>query len=52
LSWDYSKKKESNLIINKYQMTFQASDYKENHFLDLLDDNYLPIKPTYMKGGA
>lgn len=33
-------------------MTFQASDYKENHFLDLLNDNYLPIKPTYMKGGA
>ena len=31
-------------------MTFQASDYKGNHFL--FDDNYLPIKPTYTKGGT
>ena len=33
-------------------MIFQASDYKENHFLDLLNDDYLPIKPTYIKGEA
>ena len=33
-------------------MTFQASDYKGNNFLDLIDDNNLPTKPTYMKGGA
>jgi len=31
-------------------MTFQALDYKGNYFLNLLNDNYLPIKPTYMKG--
>jgi len=31
---------------------FQASDFKENYFLNLLDNNYLSIKPTYMKGGA
>ena len=30
-------------------MTFQVLDYKENHFLDLLDDNYLSIKPSYTK---
>jgi len=33
-------------------MIFQVSDFKENHFLDLLDDKYLLIKPTYMKDSA
>ena len=33
-------------------MMFQASDYKGNNFFDLLNDNYLPTKPTYMKDGA
>ena len=33
-------------------MPFQASDYKGNHFLDLLDNDYLSIKPTYIKGGT
>ena len=33
-------------------MYFQALDYKGNHFLNLLDDDYLPIKPTYMKSGT
>jgi len=30
-------------------MTFQVSDYKGNHFLDLLDNDYLFIKPTHIK---
>jgi len=30
-------------------MIFQISNLKENYFLNLLDDDYLPIKPTYMK---
>ena len=33
-------------------MTFQVSDFKRNYFLKLLDDEYLPIKPTYTKDGA
>ena len=49
--WDFSKKIESDLIINEWQMTFQALDYKGNHFLNLLNEEYLPIKPMYMKGG-
>ena len=49
-SWDFSKKEECDSIIQNWQMTFQASDYKGNHFL--FDDNYLPIKPTYTKGGT
>ena len=32
-------------------MTFQASDRKGKHFLDLLDDDFNTIKPSYMKGG-
>ena len=49
--WDFSKKIESDSIINEWQMTFQALDYKGNHFLNLLNEEYLPIKPMYMKGG-
>ena len=32
-------------------MTFQASDSKENQFLNLLDDNFNIIEPFYAKGG-
>jgi len=32
-------------------MTFQVSDAKEQHFLELLDDNLNPIEPLYAKGG-
>jgi len=32
-------------------MTFQASNEKGYHFLDLLDDNNKPLEPTYSKGG-
>ena len=30
---------------------FQVSDLKENHFLNLFDNEYLPVNPTYMKDG-
>jgi len=32
-------------------MTFQASDVKGKHFLDLLDNELNVIKPSYTKGG-
>ena len=32
-------------------MTFQALDGKERQFLDLLDDNFNIIEPSYAKGG-
>ena len=32
-------------------MTFQTSDAKEQHFLELLDEDLNPIKPLYAKGG-
>ena len=28
------------------------SDLKENHFLELLDNNFHPIQPTYTRNGA
>ena len=30
---------------------FQASDVKGRQFLDLLDDDLQPIKPSYLKEG-
>ena len=50
-SWDFCKKIDSDDIIKQWKMTFQASDGKGNHFLDLLDDDLNPIEPSYIKGG-
>ena len=33
-------------------MMFQASNLKENQFLDLLDDNNNIIELSYIKGGS
>ena len=33
-------------------MSFQVLDYKENNFLNFLNDNYLSTIVTYMKGSA
>jgi len=33
-------------------MMFQASDVKGRQFLELLNDNLHPIKPSYFKGGS
>jgi len=30
-------------------MTFQASDFKDKHFLDLLDNDLFPIELSYIK---
>ena len=32
-------------------MQFQASDSKENNFLDLLDNDFNSIEPSYIRGG-
>jgi len=52
LFWDYYKKIDSNNIINLWKMTFQALDGKGRHFLDLVDDSCVDIKPSYIKGGS
>ena len=49
-SWDYCKKVNSNDIIKQWRMTFQASDGKGRHFLDLVDDNLETVELSYIKG--
>jgi len=51
-SWDFDKKNKCNNIIKDWHMTSQASDFKGKHFLDLLDDELLPIEPLYTKRGS
>jgi len=51
ISWDFCKKTNSNDIINQWKMTFQASERKGKHFLDLLDNDFNPIELSYTKGG-
>jgi len=50
--WNFSKKCKSNNILNVWKIMFQASDLKENQFLDLVDNNNNIIKLTYIKGGS
>jgi len=52
MSWDFSKKSKSDDILKVWKMTFQASDLKENQFLDLLNDINNIIKLSYVKGGS
>ena len=49
--WDFCKKAESDNIVKQWKMCFQAFDGKGNNFLDLLDDNFNIIEPSYIKGG-
>ena len=51
-SWDFSKKRKSNNIINVWKMMFQASNLKGKQFLDLLDNNNNIIELSYVKGGS
>jgi len=51
MSQDYNRKTECNDILNTWKMTFQALDGKGRQFLDLLDDNFNIIKPSYAKEG-
>ena len=51
-SWEFGRKEKCNSIIYKWQMYFQASEYKRRNFLDLNDDNNQPIHLTYSKGSA
>ena len=56
LSWEFSRKEECDSIIQKWQMIFQALEFKERKFLKLNDNDNTPIHPTYVptyaKGGA
>ena len=45
----FSRKKERNFIVHKWQVYFQALEYKGRNFLNLNDNNYQPICLTYTK---
>ena len=51
ISWNYCKKSNCDEINKLWKMTFQASDGRGNHFLDLLDDDLNAIEPHQVKGG-
>jgi len=51
ISWDYCKKVDSDRNINLWKITFQVSDGKGRHFLNLVDDYLETIEPSYSKGG-
>ena len=47
--WEFNKKEECDFIVEKWQIYFQASNYKEKNFLNLnINDSY-PIHPIYLK---
>ena len=50
-SWDFNKKIKCDNIINKWKMTFQASDLKSRNFLELVDSNNNILELTYSKEG-
>ena len=52
LSWDFSKKNKCDAIVNKWRMTFQASDLKGKQFLNLIDSDKNILEPSYIKGGS
>ena len=50
-SWYFSKKEEYDTILKNWQINFQALDYKGKNFLNLNNNDNLPTRPTYSKGG-
>jgi len=52
MSWEFSKKKECDAIVRKWQMYFQAFNFKRRYFLNLNDNDSQPIYPTYSKDRA
>ena len=52
LSWDFSKKNKCDDLVNRWKITFQTSDMKGKHFLNLVDNDNNTIEPSYIKGGS
>ena len=52
ISWDFSKKSESDDILKVWKIMFQASNLKGNQLLNLLDNNNNIIKLSYVKRGS
>ena len=50
LSWNFSRKLEYDDFANRWEITFQASDLKDNQFLDLVDNDNKPLEPSHING--
>jgi len=50
LLWDFSRKIKCESILNFRRITFQASDDREHHFFDLLDQDSNPLEPSTANG--
>ena len=50
--WDYCKKYKCNFILSQWKMSFQVSDLKGRNFLELLDSDQNPIKPSTINGSS
>ena len=51
LLWGFSRKTKCKSILNFWKMTFQASDDKGHHFLDLQDEDSNPLEPSTANNG-
>ena len=49
--WDYSKRRECDVIIKEWHSTFKSSNLKGRNFLQLLNNDLLEIELAYTKGG-
>ena len=45
-SWDFCKEYDNKLVLNFWKISFQASDYKERQFLELLNSDFNPLEPS------
>jgi len=52
ISWEFSRKEKGNIIVNKWEIYFQALEYKRRNFLELTNNNHQSICLTYSKGSA
>jgi len=52
LSWDFSKKNKCDDLVNKWKMTFEASDLKGKHFLNLVDGDNNSLELSYIRGSS
>ena len=50
MSWDFSKKKECDDIIKEWHYEFKTSGLKEIFFLNILNNDFSNIEPSYTKG--
>jgi len=51
ISWDLNRKEKCDKIIKEWHNNFKTLNLKGKNFLNLLNNTFLDIEPTYTKGG-